>query len=163
MYLSPDDESRVAFHLGYNRGAEVPAGDVARLQEACRRIPDEHWYRQVIDHLNRCDRAWNASEVMRDVADTGVMAPSQLQLISGDANRSVAVSDPLKADTFYREVYLRECDRLAETLYVRNYRRPEQRQLAFERSGATYIQAVAGPADTSVGTRVLEQAGLGWA
>ncbi len=163
MRLSPNEESRAAFHLGYNVGAQVPAGEVARFYEACRRIPDSHWYDQLVEQIHRCDRAWSASEVMRNVAETGQMAPSQMQLISGDANRSIQISDPVKADTLHREVYLRECDRLAETLYVRNFRRPEQRQLAFERSGAAFIQALPGPADTSVGTRLLEAAGMAWA
>ena len=45
-------------------------------------------------------------------------------------------------------------DRLAETLYVPNYRRPEVRRYAFERSGAEFIMAVPGPADTAVGSRM---------
>ena len=46
-------------------------------------------------------------------------------------------------------------DRLAETLYVPNYRRPEVRRYAFERAGAEFIMAVPGPADTAVGSRVM--------
>ena len=41
------------------------------------------------------------------------------------------------------------------TLYVPNYRRPEVRRYAFERSGAEFIMAVPGPADTAVGTRMM--------
>jgi hypothetical protein len=154
MYLSDHDTSRVMFHLGMNVGAECPAGDIARVYEACRRIPDSYWYDKVIDHLTRCDNAWRVSEVMKDVGTTGAIAPSQVQLISGDTNRSVAISDPLKADHYYREVYLREVDRLAETLFVANYRREEVRMMAFQRSGGTVIQTIPGPADTAVGTRV---------
>jgi hypothetical protein len=163
MRLAPNEESRVFFHLGYNVGAQVPAGDVARAYEACRRIPDEHWYRRIIDHIARCDRAWDASEVMKNVAETGQMAPSQLQLISGDTNRSIQVTDPIRADTLHREVYLRECDRLAESLYIVNYRRPEARQMAYERSGGTVINCIPGPADTTVGSRIAESIGLAWA
>ena len=46
-------------------------------------------------------------------------------------------------------------DRLAETLYVANYRRPEVRRYAFDRSGAEFILAVPGPADTAVGSRIV--------
>jgi hypothetical protein len=49
---------------------------------------------------------------------------------------------------------LREVDRLAETLYVPNYRRPEVRRYAFERAGSEFIMAVPGPADTAVGSRI---------
>lgn len=134
------------------------------MYEACRRIPDSHWYDRIVNHINRCERAWNSSEVMKNVATTGQMAPSQVQLISGDANRSIAVTDPLKADSYYREVYLRECDRLAESLYVPNYRREEIRQAAFSRSGAAVINAIPGPADVAIGTRIgLIEGTFAWA
>ena len=68
--------------------------------------------------------------------------------------RTINVSDPLKGDEYFREIYLRECDRLAETLYVPNYRRPEVRRYAFERAGSEFIMAVPGPADTAVGSRI---------
>ena len=69
--------------------------------------------------------------------------------------RTISTSDPLKGDEIFREIYLRECDRLAETLYVPNYRRPEVRRYAFERAGAEFIMAVPGPADTAVGSRIV--------
>ncbi len=164
MRLNDFDISRAAFHLGLNDGATVPAGDVARFQEAVNRIPDSHWYERLINQIDRCDRAWEASEVLRDVAVDGKIAPSRQQLIFGDANRSISVADPLNADAQYREIYLREVDRLAESLYVANYRREEVRRYAFERSGSEFIQCIPGPADTSIATRVLEYTGgLGWA
>jgi len=163
MRLNDYDISRAAFHLGLNDGSMVPAGDMARFEEAVNRIPDSHWYERIVNQLDRCDRAWTASEVMKDVATTGALAPSRTQRIFGDSNRSISISDPLNADSQYREVYLRECDRLAETLYVANYRREEVRRYAFERSGSEFIMSIPGPADTSVGTRILEvTGGLGW-
>ena len=163
MRLSDYDISRAAFHLGFNDGAQVPAGDMAQFEEAVNRIPDSHWYDRITNQISRCDRAWDASEVMKDVATTGALAPSRTQRIFGDSNRSISISDPLNADSQYREVYLRECDRLAESLYVANYRREEVRRYAFERSGSVFIMSIPGPADTSVGTRILEvTGGLGW-
>jgi hypothetical protein len=161
--LNDYDISRAAFHLGFNDGSGTPAGDMARFEEAVNRIPDSHWYSRITNQLDRCDRAWDASEVMKGVATSGEMAPSRTQRIFGDSNRVISISDPLNADTQYREVYLRECDRLAESLYVANYRREEVRRYAFERSGAEFILSIPGPADTSVGTRILERCGgLGW-
>jgi hypothetical protein len=154
VHLSDHDTSRVLWHAGYNVGAQVPAGDVARVYEACRRIPDSYFYDRIIDHLARCDRAWDASDVMKNIATTGLPAPSQVQSIAGDTNRSVAISDPIKADTIHAEVYLREVDRLCATLYIANYRREEVRIQAFERSGGSFIQTIPGPADTAVSTRV---------
>ena len=159
MRLNDYDISRASFHLGMSSGSQVPAGDMARFEESVNRIPDSHWYDRITNQLDRCDRAWYASEVLKDVSSTGQLAPSRTQNIFGDANRSIAISDPLNADS----QYLRECDRLAESLFVANYRREEVRRYAFERSGAEFILSCPGPADTSPGTRILEfTGGLGW-
>lgn len=151
MELSTYEKSRCRYHLGFNSGAQIPAGDLARLEEAMARVPDSYFYEKVIGHLDRCDRAWELSEILRD--GTTPM-PSRVERIVGDTDRAIYQSDPEKADRVYREIYLREVDRLAETLYVPNYRREDVRRYAFVRSGAEFINAVPGPADTSVGTRV---------
>lgn len=163
MRLNDYDASRARFHLGLNDGSMVPAGDMARFEEAINRIPDSHWYERIINQLDRCDRAWELSEVLRDVKATGQIAPSRTQNIFGDANRSVAISDPLNADSQYREIYLREVDRLAESLYCANYRRDQVRRYAMERSGGEFILAVPGPADTAVQTRIACAEGLAMA
>ena len=72
----------------------------------------------------------------------GAFQFSRQEEISGDVSRTINTSDPLKADEYIREIYLREVDRLAETLYVPNYRRPEVRRYAFERAGSEFIMAV---------------------
>jgi len=158
--LSPFDKSRCRFHLGMNNGSMVPAGDLARLEEAMARIPDSYWYDQVLYQLDRCDRTWKLSEIFRD--ETQPM-PSRIERITGDTDRAIFQSDPLRADRDYREIYLREVDRLAESLYVPNYRREDVRRYAFSRSGAEFIMAIPGPADTSVGTRVATLTGtINW-
>lgn len=151
MQLDEYLKTKVRFHLGINAGAQIPAGDRARLEEAMCMIPDDYWYAQVVNHIRRCDKAWEVSEYFQE---DGVNF-SRLEEIAGDVQRSIRTSDPLKGDEYYREIYLRECDRLAETLYVANYRRPEVRRYAFDRSGAEFIMAVPGPADTGVGTRLF--------
>lgn len=156
MELSEYDKSRCRYHLGMNSGANIPAGDLARLEESMARIPDSYFYGRVIEHLDRCDRTWRLSEIFRD--ETQPM-PSRIERITGDTDRAIYQSDPLKADRDYRELYLREVDRLAETLYVPNYRREEVRRYAFERSGAEFIMSVPGPADTAVGTRIATLTG----
>jgi len=154
--LSTYDKSRCRFHLGFNSGAQVPAGDLARLEEAMARVPDAYFYARITEHLDRCDRAWRISEVLRDES---VPMPSRVERIVGDTERAIYQSSPEQSDRIYREIYLREVDRLAETLYVPNYRREDVRRYAFERSGAEFIMAVPGPADTSVGTRVATLTG----
>ena len=158
MQLDTHLQSKVRWHLGYNSGAELPAGDRARLEEAMARIPDEYWYNQIVYQIKRCDIAWEASAFFPDdynsIDGQGRINFSRLEQISGDVDRTIATTDTLKADADFREVYLRECDRLAESLYVGNYRRPEVRRYAFDRSGSEFIMAIPGPADTSVGSRV---------
>jgi len=158
MQLNEYEKSQTRFHLGMNAGAQIPAGDRARLEEAMSLVPDELWYNEIVYHLKRCNIAWRASAVIPDdygTNGTGILNPSRQEIISGDVDRVINTSDPLKGDDYFREIYLREVDRLAETLYVPNYRRPEVRRYAFERSGAEYIMAVPGPADTAVGTRMM--------
>ena len=66
MQLDDYLKSKVRWHLGYNAGAEMPAGDRARLEEAMARIPDEYWYDEIVYHIKRCDIAWKASAAIPD-------------------------------------------------------------------------------------------------
>ena len=154
MELNELEKSKIRWHLGFNSGSMIPAGDRARLEEALALIPDEYWYVQIIDHIRRCDVAYKNSEYFPQDAN-GSPNYSRLEQIAGDVARTMATSDPLKGDEYFREIYLREVDRLAESLYVPNYRRPEVRRYAFERAGSEFIMAIPGPADTAVGTRML--------
>lgn len=157
MELSDYEKSRARWHLGLNTGANLPAGDIARFEEAVARIPDSYWYARITEHLDRCDKAYRVSQIFRDETQP---QPSRIERITGDTERAIYQSDPVKADRDYWEIYLREVDRLAETLYVPNYRRDEVRRYAFERAGAEFIMAVPGPADTSVGTRLVQYTGF---
>ena len=158
MELDEYLKSKVRYHLGYNSGAQIPAGDRSRLEEAMSLGPDELWYQELVYHIKRCDNAWKVSayfpDDINDAGGSGIVNFSKQEVISGDVQRTISTSDPLKGDEYFREIYLRECDRLAETLYVANYRRPEIRRYAFERAGSEFIMAVPGPADTAVGSRI---------
>tara|TARA_B100000287_G_scaffold56538_1_gene49661 strand:- start:359 stop:844 length:486 start_codon:yes stop_codon:yes gene_type:complete len=160
LELNDYDKSRCRFHLGYNTGANLPAGDIARVEEAMARIPDSYFYNRTTEHLDRCDKAYKVSQIFKTESQP---QPSRIQRIVGDSNRAIYQSDPIKAAKDYWEVYLREVDQLAETLYVANYRRSDVRRYAFERSGSEFIMAVKGPADTAVGTRVSQAVGsMNW-
>ena len=154
MELDELNKSKVRFHIGMNAGSQIPAGDRARLEEAMALIPDEYWFGQIINHIRRCDAAYKNSEYFPEDS-SGSPNFSRLEQIAGDVQRTIATSDPLKGDEYFREIYLREVDRLAETLYVPNYRRPDVRRYLFERSGSEFILAVPGPADTAVGSRIF--------
>jgi len=120
------------------------------------RVPDSYFYSRVIEHLDRCDKTYKLSQVFRVESQP---QPSRIERITGDTDRAIYQSDPIKADKDYREIYLREVDRLAETLYVANYRRDEVRRYAFDRAGSEFIMAIKGPADTAVGTRIAQAVG----
>jgi hypothetical protein len=156
MELSPFDKSRCRFHLGFNSGSHIPAGDAAALEEAMARIPDEVWMLEILRHLTRCDRAWEVSEVLRDTTQP---LPSRIERITGDVDRAIFQSDPIRAAQIYRELYLLEVDYLAESLFVPNYRREEVRRYAFHRAGSEFIDCIPGPADTSVTTRIALHTG----
>ncbi len=153
MELNELLKTKIRFHLGVNAGAQIPAGDRARLEEAMALVPDEYWYGQIVNHVRRCDTAWDNSEYFPSDSN-GSPNYSRLEQIAGDVQRTIATSDPLKGDEYFREIYMREVDRLAETLYVPNYRRPDVRRYVFERSGSEFIMAIPGPADTAVGSRI---------
>ena len=158
MQLDENLKSRTRFHLGINAGAQIPAGDRARLEEAMSMIPDELWYQQIVKQIVRCDVTFDKSsfyEFNEPAGNFQVAAASRIEQIAGDVQRSIATTDPLKADEYSWELYLREVDRLAESLYVANYRRPDVRRYLFDRSGAEFIMSVPGPADTAVGSRIF--------
>ena len=69
MELNENLKSKVRFHLGFNAGAQIPAGDRSRLEEAMALIPDEYWYNEVVNHIrrSRCS-AWENSGTSRKTA-----------------------------------------------------------------------------------------------
>ena len=143
--------SRVAYHLAYNI-ATVPAGDYARLVEACNSIPSEFYNDKIVQQIERCEEA----ERFTELADG--RATSRQETILGDVSRSINIQDKRETARIWRENYMYECDRLAQQLYVPNYRDPVAARYRFERSGGEFIQAIPGPPDVSRSDRVYFQA-----
>ena len=146
MELSDFDKSRVRYHLGYFT-VSVPAGDYARLEEAMNTIPDSFFNDRIIVQIGRCDTA----EKKTEVAST---PSTRLETIAGDVDRTIRSSNAKDALKIWSEIYLYETNRLAGILYVPNYKDPMQARYRYERSGAEFIQALPGPADTAVGARM---------
>ncbi len=140
--------SRVAYHLGYNI-ATVPAGDYARLMEACNSIPSEYYYDKIIQSVERCEEAERLTELA-----TG-RATSRQETILGDVSRSINIQDKRETARIWKENYLYETERLAQMLYVPNYRDPVAARYRFERSGGEFIQAIPGPPDVSRADRLF--------
>ena len=146
MQLSDFDKSRVRYHLGYFV-TTVPAGDYARLEEAMNSIPDSYFYDKISIQIGRCDTAEKKTVV--------ATSPStRLESIAGDVDRTIRSSNAKEAVKVWDEIYLYETNRLAGILYVPNYKDPFQARYRYERSGAEFIQALPGPADTAVGSRI---------
>jgi len=80
---------------------------------------------------------------------------NRIESILGDVDRTVSTSDFRETLKTWTEIYIYETDRLAMHLYVPNYRNPEQARYRFNREGAEFIQALPGPADVAVGTRLF--------
>jgi len=147
VQLSEFDKSRVRYHLGYFV-TTVPAGDYARLEQAMNSIPDSYFYDKVSIQIGRCNTAENKTEVASN-------PNTRFESIAGDVDRTITSSNAREALRVWNDVYLYETGRLAQILYVPNYKDPEQARYRFDRSGAEFIQALPGPADVAVGTRVL--------
>ena len=146
MQLSDLDKSRVRYHLGYFT-VSVPAGDYAQLEEAMNTLPDSYFYDKIAIQIGRCDTAEKKTEV--------ASSPStRLESIAGDVDRTIKSSNAKDALKIWNEIYLYETNRLAGILYVPNYKDPMQARYRYERSGAEFIQALPGPADTAVGSRM---------
>lgn len=146
MELAVYDKSRVRYHLGYFT-VSVPAGDYARLEEALNTIPDSYFYDKLIVQINRCDTAEKKTEVASN-------PNTRLESIVGDVDRTIRSSNAQEALKVWHQVYLYETNRLASILFVPNYKDEYQARYRYERSGAEFIQALPGPADTAVGSRL---------
>jgi hypothetical protein len=150
--LSNFDKSRVRYHLGYYL-VSVPAGDYARLEEAMNSVPDDYFYRKIVNQLGRCDTAEAKTEV--------ASSPStRIESIAGDVDRTIRSSNTKDALKTWDDIYLYETNRLAQILYVPNYKDPFQARYRYERSGAEFIQALPGPADTAVGSNIYLHSNL---
>jgi hypothetical protein len=152
MKLDTFNQSKVRWHLGYNL-TSVPAGDQARLEEAINNIQDSFWYSKIIEQIGRCDEAEKRTDMTGSVNNAEV-PKGRLENIAGDVVRTVSTTDFKDTLKTWTQIYLYETDRLALHLYVPNYRNPEQARYRFNREGSEFIQALPGPADVSIGTRI---------
>jgi hypothetical protein len=153
MQLDTFLQSKVRWHLGYNN-TSVPAGDQARLEEAVNNVPDSFWYSKIAEQVSRCDEAEKRTDMTGSV-NNFVTPKNRLENIAGDVSRTISTSDFKETLKTWTQIYIYETDRLASHLYVPNYRNPEQARYRFNREGAEFIQALPGPADVAVGTRLM--------
>lgn len=148
MKLSDYDRSRALFHLGAASIAGIPAGDVARFYEAFNDIQNDYMMNKVREQLDRCDRAWELSELANENGRFQTKS-----LYQGDINRAI-INISAKDNRVWAENYLEEGRKLAQMLWVPFYRDEESLRYRFARIGQEYINAVPGVADTCGVSRV---------
>ena len=146
-------QSKIRWHLGYNL-TSIPAGDQARLEEAVNNVQDSFWVSKIVEQISRCDEAEKRTDMTGSI-NNNTIPKNRIESILGDVDRTVSTSDFRETLKTWTEIYIYETDRLAMHLYVPNYRNPEQARYRFNREGAEFIQALPGPADVAVGTRLF--------
>ena len=139
--------------MGYNL-TSIPAGDQARLEEAINNVQDSFWVSKIVEQLGRCDEAEKRTDMTGSI-NNDTVPRNRIESIAGDVDRTISTTDYTDTLKTWTGIYLYETDRLAQHLYVPNYRNPEQARYRFNREGAEFIQALPGPADVAVGTRLM--------
>lgn len=153
MQLDEFTKSKCKWHLGYNQ-TSIPAGDLARLEEALDNVQDSFWFSKIVEQVGRCDEAEKRTD-MTGILNNNITPAGRRENIAGDVDRTISTTDYKDTLKTWTGIYLYETDRLAQHLYVPNYRNPEQARYRFNREGAEFIQALPGPADVAVGTRLM--------
>ena len=153
MQLDDFIKSKCKWHLGYNQ-TSIPAGDLARIEEALNNVQDSFWVSKIIEQVGRCDEAEKRTD-MTGILNNNITPAGRRENIAGDVDRTISTTDYKDTLKTWTGIYLYETDRLAQHLYVPNYRNPEQARYRFNREGAEFIQALPGPADVAVGTRLM--------
>lgn len=153
MQLDEFIKSKCKWHLGYNQ-TSIPAGDLARIEEALNNVQDSFWVSKIIEQVGRCDEAEKRTD-MTGILNNNITPAGRRENIAGDVDRTISTTDYKDTLKTWTGIYLYETDRLAQHLYVPNYRNPEQARYRFNREGAEFIQALPGPADVAVGTRLM--------
>ena len=132
----------------------IPAGDLARIEEALNNVQDSFWVSKIVEQVGRCDEAEERTD-MTGILNNNITPAGRRENIAGDVDRTISTTDYKDTLKTWTGIYLYETDRLAQHLYVPNYRNPEQARYRFNREGAEFIQALPGPADVAVGTRLM--------
>lgn len=146
MRLTDLLQSKVRFHLGYGNGSGIPHGDLAQLEAAFALVRDDYQYKQIVKIIDRCDRAFERTELGEGVSTT--------ELYVGDVNRSIQRTDNSEVNQVFLENYLIQTNFLAQELNVPNYRDYGTAAYRFQNWYSGLVERVIGPADTSVGSRI---------
>lgn len=143
MKVPQPHRDRCYHFLGYGNAAGIPAGDLSRLEEALDTVKSDYLMQKLLEQLDRCDRAEQASEL---TGPQGIRFQTR-EKYGGDIERGI-VRESSKDQGIWWEAFLKETDRLAQQLWVANYQRESSLRYRFERSGGAFIDIIPGVADT---------------
>lgn len=148
--LSDWDTSRVYFHVGMGNRTGIDIADLKAVKDACELIPDEYTKMRILEQLDICDEAFELSKMTR-----GGNRFTTREQYAGDLTRAIT-RENAKDFRVWQENYLAECRNLAQLLWCPNYRDEQMLRYRYERATGAFINAVPGPADTSVASRRVE-------
>ena len=111
MKLDTFLKSKVRWHLGYNT-TSIPAGDLARLEEALDNVPDSFWYSKIVEQAERCDEAEKRTD-MTGTMNNSTVPRGRVESIAGDVDRTIATTDFKETLKTWTQTYMYETDRLA--------------------------------------------------
>jgi hypothetical protein len=134
-----DTYKRLArWHL-VGTGGGVPAGDLARIEEAINEIPDDQALLKVKQAINWCESAWADLQFFQNTITMNA------ESYAGDINRIVTRAQKGKqVAEFYEEVYYKRVDMLARILWVPEYRTPNSDVHRYARHGGEYVKSLPG-------------------
>jgi hypothetical protein len=153
--LSTYNKERVYFHLGYASRVGIDAADISRLEQACNEIYSDYLKEKMENLLDIADQTYEQKFlVLNDWYDAR-------EIFQGDINRASRRSEPQKQQRIWQEEYLRVTEEIAKELRVTNYNTADSWAWTHERNAGGYIQAIPGPADTAIASRIAEFNWLG--
>ena len=109
MQLDNFLKSKVRWHLGYNT-TSIPAGDLARLEEALDNVPDSFWYGKLVEQVERCDEAEKRTD-MTGTMNNSTVPRGRIESIAGDVDRTIATTDFKETLKTWTQIYMYETDR----------------------------------------------------
>lgn len=144
------DKERVFFHLGYGSRVAIDVADVSRVEMACNEIYSDFQKSMIEDLLDKADLTYEQRFMV-----TNNWFDAR-EIYEGDINRASRRQEPQKQQRIWQEEYLRVTNEIAKVLRVTNYNAPDSWAYTHYRNEGTYINAIPGPADTSVSSRIVE-------
>ena len=111
MQLDEFIKSKCKWHLGYNQ-TSIPAGDLARIEEALNNVQDSFWVSKIIEQVGRCDEAEKRTD-MTGILNNNITPAGRRENIAGDVDRTISTTDYTDTLKTWTGIYLYETDRLA--------------------------------------------------